>query len=97
MVPKNPNNLAPISKEIKTKTGGTFTSFFINKGVKILLSISWITKIAINIYNTVIHDPEETATSTISKIVVISGPTYGTKFKIPETKARISAYCIPKM
>ena len=74
IVPKNPNNLAPTSRETKTKTGGISTILFISRGVKSLFSISCTKIIAIITYNTVNQDPDETATNTISKIVVIHGP-----------------------
>ncbi len=53
--PKNPQSVAPITKENKTITGGRSTIFFINIGDKILFSTCWIktkvvrTKTAFNI------------------------------------------------
>lgn len=91
IVPKKPNNLAPTNKEIKTKTGGTSTSFFINKGVNSLFSISCIINTAIITYKTTSHEPDETAIKTINNTVVIHGPIYGIKFITPETIPNISA------
>lgn len=74
IVPKNPNNLAPINKETKTKTGGTSTSFFINIGVKSLFSISCIISTAITTYKIISHEPEDRAVNTIKIARVINGP-----------------------
>ena len=87
-------NKFSINNDINTKIGGKSKNFFINKGVTILFSITWIIYKATTTYAAKNQELDAPTNKSANKAVT-SGPMKGTRVNTPEIKERINAYLIP--
>ena len=87
--PQNPKIFPPIKREIKVKSGGSPTNFFVKIGPKMFPSICWI-KVKAKIAKIAFFKESKKETRKIKTPETI-GPKMGMIFKKPESKLKEKA------